>query len=72
MNDTSEDVGKFIKDFKVPYPVTIDSTGDLVYKYRVFGHPTTYFINKEGIITGIITGLTTPETLEKELEKAFK
>lgn len=72
MNDTPEDVKNFIKEFKVPYPVIIDNTGDLVYKYRVFGHPTTYFINKEGVLTGIVAGLTSPEMLEQELAKAFK
>ncbi len=72
MNDEPQEVKNFARDFKMNFPVTIDNTGDLVYKYRVPGHPTTFFINKEGLITGMVVGLTSPEKLQEELAKAFK
>lgn len=72
MNDELGEVQKFVQDFKVPFPIVIDNTGDLVYKYRVRGHPTTIFLNKEGVITAIIAGYTSPERLQEEISKASK
>lgn len=72
LNETPEEVKGFVNEFKVPYPIIIDNTGDLVYKYRVRGHPSTIFINKEGVITGIVAGLLTPQSLEQEIAKVLK
>ena len=72
INDDPGDVKDFIRQFKMTYQVTIDDTGDLIYKYRVPAHPTSVFINKYGVITGIVAGLTTPQRLEEELAKAYK
>lgn len=72
INDTPEEVQKYVKDFKVPYNVAIDNTGDMVYKYRVRGHPTTFFIDKNGVLTRIVAGLTSPQMLQSELDKLLK
>jgi thioredoxin-related protein len=44
----------------------------MVYKYRVRGHPTTFFIDKNGVLTRIVAGLTTPQMLQTELDKLLK
>ena len=72
MNDDPGEVKKFVGDSKIPYPIVIDNTGDLTFKYRVRGHPTSIFINKSGLITGIVNGLASPQVLEEELGKALK
>jgi peroxiredoxin len=72
INDDLGDVKDFIRQFKMTYQITIDDTGDLIYKYRVPAHPTSVFINKYGVITGIVAGLTTPQRLDEELAKAYK
>lgn len=46
----SEDVGKFIKKYNMTYPVVIDPRGELIEKYGVLNFPTSFFVNKEGII----------------------
>ena len=71
MNDDPAEVNKFIGQVKIPYSVVIDNTGDLTFKYRVRGHPTSIFINKTGVITGMVNGLATPEVLAQELSKAL-
>ncbi len=71
INDSPQDVQNFIKEFKMPYPVVIDNTGDLVFKYRVPGQPTSIFINKDGIITGIVPGLASLDVIEQQLGKAL-
>lgn len=72
MNDSLQEVKDFIGQHNVTYPIVIDDTGDLIYKYRVTGHPTSIFINKDGVITGIVPGMATPDVLEKEVAKALK
>lgn len=72
LNDTPEETRSFMQEFKMDYPVFIDNTGDLVYKYLVRGRPTTFFINRKGVITGMIPGPLTSQTLDQELSKALK
>jgi thioredoxin-related protein len=68
-NDTTEDVKQYLQEFKVPYPITIDDTGDLITLFRAKGHPTNIFIDKDGIITNIVPGGVTPQILSQQLGK---
>ncbi len=72
MNDEPAEVKSFIQEKGIVYPVVIDNTGDMTFKYRIRGHPTSIFINQAGVITGIIPGLASPEMLDKELAKAME
>lgn len=69
MNDTVEEAKAFSNEFKVTYPTLLDNTGDLVWKFRIRGRPTTFFINKQGVFSGITLGQLTPQSLEQELTK---
>ncbi|NWJ96826.1 MAG: TlpA family protein disulfide reductase [Chloroflexi bacterium] len=68
-NDTTEDVKQYLQEFKVPYPITIDNTGDLILLFRAKGHPTNIFIDKNGIITNIVPGMVSPQLLDQQLGK---
>lgn len=72
INDQPSEVRDFISQFKVNYPIVIDNTGDMVYKYRVMGRPTSIFVNKNGMITGVVPGMTTPEVLQDQLAKVLQ
>lgn len=72
INDQPGEVRDFISQLNVTYPIVIDNTGDMVYKYRVVGRPTSIFVNKEGVITGVVPGETTPPVLEEQLGKVLK
>lgn len=72
LNDEPGEVKNFIGQLKITYPIVIDNTGDMVYKYRVTGRPTSIFINKEGTITGVIPGEVTPPVLADQLNKVLK
>jgi thioredoxin-related protein len=69
--ETEQEVNGFIKEFKLPFPVTIDKTGDLITKFRARYHPHSVFINKEGVITGIVPGLVTPQMMQDLLAKTL-
>jgi peroxiredoxin len=72
INDEPGEVRDFISQLNITYPIVIDNTGDMVYKYRVVGRPTSIFINKEGVITGVIPGAATPPVLEEQLNRVLK
>lgn len=72
INDEPGEVRDFISQLNINYPIAIDNTGDMVYKYRVTGRPTSIFINKDGMITGVVPGMATPEVMQAQLAKVFK
>lgn len=72
INDEPGEVRQFIRQLNINYPIVIDNTGDMVYKYRVTGRPTSIFINKDGMITGVVPGMATPEVMQEQLKKVFK
>lgn len=72
INDEPAEVKDFINQLNITYPIVIDNTGDMVYKYRVLGRPTSIFINKEGVITGVVPGMATPQVMEEQLSRVLK
>lgn len=46
----SENVNKFIEEYKMTFPVVIDPRGDTIKQYEVLNFPTSFFINTKGII----------------------
>jgi len=50
-------------------PAVLDSEGDVADRYRVSGMPTTYFIDRDGIVVGGGSGAVSEEALRTELGK---
>ena len=71
-NDEPALVKQFVKDSKINFPVTIDDTGDLITLYRAKGHPTSIFIDRNGVISSVVPGMVTPEALDEQLRKLLK
>jgi len=46
----------FADDYGMDYPIAIDRDGEVGDKYRILGLPTTYFIDREGVIRSSFTG----------------
>lgn len=60
----SENVSKFIDEYKMTFPVVIDPRGEIVSQYEVLNFPTSFFINTEGVIQEKLN-LIDEEQLEK-------
>ena len=60
INLTSQDeitnVLAFLDENGITFPILLDQTGSTSNLYQVFSMPTTYFIDKEGIIRKVIIG----------------
>lgn len=59
----SENVGKFIKEYKMKYPVVIDPRGEVLSQFEVLSFPTSFFVNTDGIIQ-YKTNMVTESQLE--------
>lgn len=49
-------VQPFVDDFGIDFPVALDKRGAVSDEYRIIGLPTTYFIDREGVIRGVFQG----------------
>lgn len=67
--DTWEDAAAFLKQFGISYPAVRDEDGRIAATYHMFGLPTTFFIDKDGVLRAKYVGpFLGPEGL-KELER---
>ena len=55
----------FIKKLGIQYPALLDETGEVARRYGVNGLPTTFFIDRQGILRGRVLGESTPEIFER-------
>ena len=64
---TEDDVRSYAETYALAYTVAADLSGDVFRRYRVFGLPTQYFIDGDGIIRAIVQGPVTPESAAASL-----
>lgn len=50
IDDSDEQVKKFVNEHPVDFPVLRNSSVDVAVKYKVFAYPTTFLIDRKGII----------------------
>lgn len=72
VREEKKDVLEFLKRYKVSYPILMDFDGKVVKDYQVMGVPTTYFIDRDGIIRDRIFGGMNELVIEAKLEDLLK
>ncbi len=60
--DSLRDVESFVQEFELTYPIPLDRDGGVGFLYQIQGLPTTFFINREGIIRTVVVGGPMSET----------
>ena len=71
--DSVSDVESFVQEFKLTYPILLDRDGSVSNLYQIEGLPTTFFINREGIIRTMIVGGPMSETfIRSKIETLLK
>ncbi len=53
----------FLEDHDITFPTLLDETGDVAAAYQLRSLPSSYFINREGIITEVVIGGPMSEAL---------
>lgn len=69
VDDTEKKMKDFVARYGVSFPVGLDKTSEIQKTFGLYGIPTTYFIDKHGIINYFHSGTVTEELLQHELDK---
>jgi len=56
VKESSSRVKEFMKSYGLSFPVLLDTKGSVAAKYNIRGIPTTFLIDKDGIVQGIKVG----------------
>ncbi|MFA4922867.1 MAG: TlpA disulfide reductase family protein [Ignavibacteriaceae bacterium] len=70
--DTKEDVPAFVKNYGINYPIVYGDESTAKLYGGISGIPTTFIINKKGMIVNKHIGLVPKETLAKEIKDLLK
>jgi len=60
--DSEREVPLFVEEFGLTFPILLDRDGSVSALYQLRGLPTTYFVNREGIIRTVVVGGPMSET----------
>lgn len=71
--DTQSNIAPFIEEYSLTFPILLDTTSQVTRAYRVRSLPSSYFINRQGIITEVVIGGPMSEALLRtRIEEALK
>jgi cytochrome c biogenesis protein CcmG, thiol:disulfide interchange protein DsbE len=54
--DNLKDVSEFVDEFDLTFPILLDSNGDVSIAYQLQALPTSFFVDKIGIIQEVVIG----------------
>lgn len=69
VDDTEEKMKDFLARYEVTFAVGLDKTAAIQKSFGLYGIPTTYFIDRHGVINYFHSGAVTEELLRHELDK---
>jgi thiol-disulfide isomerase/thioredoxin len=67
-----EGVNNFLNENKYTFPVLYDKDGSVSEKYRISAIPTTYIINRDGIIVNFVRRSMSEEMIKQQIEAGMK
>jgi len=71
--DQMEGVESFVQQYQVKFPVLLDPESKVFNQYKVQGFPTTFLIDRNGVIQDIVLGMPPEhEEFEKKVLKLLK
>lgn len=67
--ETIESATQFVKQYGLTFPVPLDTKGEVMKLYEIYGLPTSYFLDSEGIIRAKFFGPMDERFIKEELKK---
>lgn len=67
--ETKEKAGEFANKLGLTFKIPLDIKGEVIKQYQIYGLPTSFFIDADGVIRSIYYGPMNLEYMSKELEK---
>lgn len=72
VGDSVEGAQEFSERYGFQFPVLLDMDGVAGLAYKVVSMPTTYFVDKDGVIVERVIGVLPPEELEKKFQQLIE
>ena len=71
LSEEKQEIARFVQKMRMPYPVLIDgnSVADSYGDFEAL--PTTFFLDRNGIVVAAQMGMTTKDDLERNIKKAL-
>ncbi len=70
--ETASDVRQFVKQGGYNWTFVLDTTGEVTASYNIAAIPTSFFIDREGIIRAVNIGAMTKRAMETKLAEAMR
>jgi peroxiredoxin len=71
LREASARVQPFVDEFELPFPILLDRDGEVARSWRVGGPmqglPSSYFVDRDGVIQKVVFGAVTEKTLNEGL-----
>jgi cytochrome c biogenesis protein CcmG/thiol:disulfide interchange protein DsbE len=67
VQEDADSVRRYATTYGLTYPIGLDATGAVFRTYRIFGLPSHYFIDRDGVIRGRYFGPLTRGQIEQQL-----
>lgn len=69
---SEEEIKAFLEENGYTYPVLMDDTGELFYRYGIQAFPTTFMIDRDGNVFGYISGQLTMDMMESIIRQTME
>ena len=69
VDDTERKAKEFMRNVGLTIPAGLDRTGEIKDAFELYGMPTTFFIDKDGMVSYFHPGVVTEKLLKHEVEK---
>ncbi|MEK3917041.1 TlpA disulfide reductase family protein [Paenibacillus sp. FSL H7-0331] len=70
--DRVDDAQVFVSKYHIPFPVLLDAKAAVTETYNIAAIPTTYFVDRNGIIVDRLVGTTDPKQLELKFKQLLR
>jgi len=68
--DSEADAAAFVQQHSLTFPVPLDRTGGVSARYQLRGLPSTYFVDRQGVIRAVVIGgPMTEATIQSKVEE---
>ncbi len=61
--DQEAEVTAFVQQYGLTFPILLDKTGAVSNRYQLRGLPSTYFVDRKGVIRSVVVGGPMSEAL---------
>jgi peroxiredoxin len=65
---TADDVRRYAATYGLPYPIVADLTGEIFRAWRVYGLPTQFILDRDGVIRAVVQGPVDAATIAALIE----